>query len=499
MKPVVTPLEMQAIDASATEPVEVLIERAGYAVAMAIITRLRQQQRRIAGTRVLCLAGPGNNGADGRVAAAVLRRFGAYCQVIDLRTAESAPARLHADVVIDAAVGTGLGRPFSPPSWLTSSDDTLVVAVDIPSGIDGESGVRRTDALRADLTVTFGALKPGLLLADGPDYAGDIVVAPIGLDCSDAAMHLTEATDVARWPSRPRTAHKWQAAVWIIGGAPTMMGAPHLSALGALRAGAGYAVVSVPGAEPGLSNTVAATLVPERVERPVGYGWAHDIAAEVDRIGALVIGPGLPPSAVNLGAVRLVAAEHPSVPVVLDAGALDAIGERDAGPVENDGKRWKTDGRAHQRFDSQDHHWLSGRSMPAVLTPHEGEFRRMLHRMGVDAPLTETNRIELLRLVARRLGAVVLLKGAPTVIAEPAGQIRISAAGDSRLATAGTGDVLAGVIGAGLAMGLAPMEAASLGAELHGRAARHGQPVGLVARDLGDLISQYLSVVKGGA
>ena len=436
--PIVTPEEMAAVDAAAPEPVEVLIDRAGAAVAWAA-------RRRLGGTygrRVVVLAGKGNNGADGRVAAERLRRWGAHVIEVD---AARAPAELpRCDLVIDAAYGTGLTRAYAPPH---TSDPVL--AVDIASGVDGTTGEIPGGALEATETVTFQALKPGLVLQPGRARCGEIVIADLGLDVGRASAHLVTATDVSVWlPARATDAHKWRSACWVIAGAPGMSGAGHLCAGAAARAGAGYVRHSAPGGEPQSPiEAVGYTLPPT--------GWGRELG-DAHRFGALVLGPGLGREPDTLRSVRD-AISSTECPVVVDADGLSAL--VDHRPAEP--------------------HRL-------VLTPHDGEYETLLgRRPGPD-------RIAAARNAAASLGATVLLKGPTTVIADPEGSTLVTTTGDQRLASAGTGDVLAGIIGALLAQGATPVHAAAMGAWIHGRAAERAPRHGMVASDLLTVLPEVL-------
>ena len=246
MIPIVTPTEMAAIDAAAPESVEELIERAGIALARTALDMLGGSY----GRRVTVLAGKGNNGADGRAAARRLELRGVRVAVID---AADTPAVLPAaHLAIDAAYGTGLGRPFAPPSIPVCLDrprhSAPVLAADIPSGVDGLTGEIHGKPWAAEQTLAFGALKPGLILHPGAQFCGQVSVAPIGLDVSQARTHLVTADDVSRWlPVRPAEAHKWQTACWVIAGSSGMTGAAHLAATAAMRGGSGYVRLSTPG------------------------------------------------------------------------------------------------------------------------------------------------------------------------------------------------------------------------------------------------------------
>ncbi|MGH9183450.1 MAG: NAD(P)H-hydrate epimerase, partial [Acidimicrobiales bacterium] len=226
-----TPAEMGEIDAASSEPTEVLVGRAGAAVARAAVAVMGGSY----GRRVVVVAGKGNNGADGREAARRLRRRGVRVAVVD--AAATGPRLPPADLVIDAAFGTGLRGGWEPPD----PGRTPVLAVDIPSGVAGLTGEVRGGALAAGRTVTFAALKPGLLLGAGAALAGEVEVADIGLDTSAARAHLVTDGDIAAWlPRRPVETHKWRSAVWVVAGSAGMAGAAGLAAGGALRAGAGY-------------------------------------------------------------------------------------------------------------------------------------------------------------------------------------------------------------------------------------------------------------------
>ena len=454
MIPVVTPDEMASIDADAPEPVEVLIGRAGAAVARAASAMLGGHY----GRRVVVLAGPGNNGADGRDAARRLHRRGVRTVVLD--ATERPTALPPADLVIDAAFGTGLSRPFEPPS----PDGTPVLSVDIASGVRGDSGEVLGGALVADRTVTFAALKPGLLLGDGPARCGEIDLVDIGLDVSRAsAFLLTDESAGERIPRRPRDAHKWRAAVLVVAGSPAMPGAAVMATAAAQRAGAGMVQVATPGRSTSAGPTESVAIpVPES-------GWAEAIlggAIDLSRVDALVIGPGLGASMATRHEIRDLLARV-DVPVVADGDALTALGS-DAAAV------------------------IGRRSAPTILTPHDGEFARLA---GESPP---PDRLGAVRSLAAATGAVVLLKGPTTLVADPGGEVRFVTAGDERLATAGTGDVLAGTIAGLLANGGEPLDAASVGAHVHGRAGTDGPTHGLIATDVIDTLPSVLSRLAGG-
>ncbi|HWE71021.1 MAG TPA: NAD(P)H-hydrate dehydratase [Acidimicrobiales bacterium] len=449
MQPVLTVSEMQAVDreAQASTPLAVLVERAGRAVAAAALEMLGGGY----GRRVMVVAGKGNNGADGRVAAATLSRRGARVTVVDPGVGETGGEW---DLVIDAAYGTGFRGEYQAPAI---GPGIPVLAVDIPSGVLGDSGEASGHPMRAERTVTFAALKPGLLQGDGVELAGRVTVADIGLRVGDPGLRLMEDADVAALvPPRRRNDHKWSSAVLIVAGSPGMTGAAGLCARAAMRTGAGMVRLGVPGGD--VADTPASEAV--SVALP-GHGWSEVALEASRRCSAIVVGPGLGRQPETGEEVRRLVREA-GVPVVVDADGLFALGLLDAA------------------------HPVDHRS-PVVLTPHDGEYQRLLGSPpGAD-------RFEAARRLARAVGSVALVKGSTTAVAEPSGRARVSMSGSPRLATAGTGDVLSGVIGALLARGLAPLEAAALGAHLHGRAAGLGPEQGLIAGDLPPLVSRVLS------
>lgn len=450
MLPVVTVQEMRDADAAAPEPEAVLVRRAGTAAAGHALALLGGAY----GRRVVVVAGKGNNGADGRIAAGVLARRGARVIVA------AADARLPpCDLVIDAALGTGLRGSYVAPA---APPGAKVLAVDIPSGVDGDSGAAPGRPMAATRTVTFAAWKPGLLQGDGPALAGDVHVADIGIVIGGSRAHLVDDADVPRLvPTRARPAHKWETAVAVVAGSPGMEGAAVLAAGGAGRAGAGMVRLGVPGGGDGPwpVEAVRMALAPD--------GWAEDVLAVAERCRALVVGPGLGRDERTQGEIRRLVSRSP-VPVVVDADALFALGDA---------------GRARS---------VVAGDRPVVVTPHDGEYARLL-----GAP-PGPDRLDAARRLAALLGVVALVKGSPTAIATPGGQVLVSAAGSARLATAGTGDVLSGVIGAFVARGASPFEAAALAAHVHGRAAAAGPREGLLAADLPLLVAGVLSEALGG-
>lgn len=441
-----TPTEMKAVDDAAPVATEVLVARAGAAVAKAALRRLGGSY----GRRVVVVVGKGNNGADGRVAAERLRRAGVRVTVVEAGASAGDPLP-PCDLVIEAAYGTGFRGDYKAPD----PGGAPVLAVDIPSGVDGLSGEAGAGAVSAELTVTFAALKPGLVLGAGRELSGRVEVVDIGLPVGASRMHVVEDADVAAClPRRSADAHKWKAAVFVAGGSAGMIGAPQLVGRGAFRAGASTVRLGVPGAlleDLPASEAVGIALPHE--------GWATAVLEASTRCRAVVVGPGLGRSDLVLSEVRRLVTDSP-VPLVVDADALGLFAGADDVPTAK---------------------------APVVLTPHEGEFERLAgSKPGPD-------RIADVRALARRTGATVLLKGPTTVVASPGGEVLVSTSGSARLATAGSGDVLAGVVGAFLAQGLAPLEAAALAAHVHGAAASLGFERGLVAGDLPELVARWLS------
>jgi len=451
--PIVTPDEMRAIDADSLEPVDVLIGRAGWAVARVALDMLGGSYGRV----VNLIAGPGNNGADGRVACRFLARRGVRVRTFE---ADACPSTLPAaDLVIDAAYGTGFRGEWAAPD----ASGARVLAVDIPSGIDGTSGCASGGVIPADVTVTFQALKPGLLLGAGAALAGDVAVVDIGLDARRARAHLVEAGDVAAWlPERSRDSHKWRHAVRVVAGSPGMSGAAALCTAAAGRAGAGLVHLVTSGDD----SSVRDEVLRRRVEpSDVAAAAVHDL----HRFRAAVIGPGLGRSRETVEAVRHVVGSP--VPLVIDGDGLMAL---ELGP----------DG---QPVDAATIGSLAAREHPIVLTPHDAEFSRL-----AGGPV-DADRLAATSALASRTGCVVLLKGPTTVVSDPFGAVLVVDHGDEQLATAGSGDVLAGVIGALLACGVEGSRAAAAGAWIHAEAARRGPAAGLLAGDLVDRLPDVLA------
>lgn len=455
MQPIVTPAEMRLIDTGSAEPLEALVQRAGAAVARAAIRMLGGTYGRV----VNVVVGKGNNGADGRVAAALLEARGVKVRVFD---ADRCPHPLPpCHLVVDAAYGTGFRGTWQPPEV----GGAAVLAVDITSGVDGLTGGAQPGVWRADRTVTFQALKPGLLLQPGAEHCGVVEVADIGLGAAVAEVaraHLVEAADVAAWlPARAAAAHKWRSAVRVVAGSAGMTGAAALASHAAMRCGAGMVHLSA------VACSVREAPVEVVQQSLAGLPWASEVLGSLDRFHSLVIGPGVGRDDATAGEVRAVVLDA-AVPVVVDGDGLFAMA-------------WNAEGAAAL---------LRRRPMPTVLTPHDGEYQLLTGERP------DADRLAAARSLAAHTGCVVLLKGPATVVAEPGGEVLVSATGDQRLATAGSGDVLAGIIGALLAQGVDAFRSAACGAWLHGTAALRAPASGMLAGDIADHLPAVLEGLR---
>jgi len=493
--------EMRAIDEAAIRglgiPGIALMERAGAAVAAAA--------RRLAPGRAVVLCGGGNNGGDGWVAARLLREAGRPVEALALvpgerlqgdarrafEAAERAGVPIEAlrdageiragpgDVVVDALLGTGAARPaegllaavIARVEQLRASG-ARVLAVDLPSGLSADTGRPLGPCVRADQTVTFAFWKRGLALQPGAALAGEVLVADIGIPPEAAARVLVgsellvEEEARALVPPRAADAHKGDAGrVLVVAGSPGKSGAAHLALTGALRGGAG--LVTLAAREEVLPLALAgrpeAMSLPLPGHGPLGGGDLAPLLAAARAADALVVGPGIPRGPETADLLRDLL-ELARLPAVLDADALNALADRRG---------------------------LAGLPAPAVATPHPGEMARLC-RLSIDE--VQADRIGLAADRARAWGCVVLLKGAGTVVADPAGPPAVIAAGNAGMATGGTGDVLAGLVGALLAGGLDARAAARAGAFAHARAgdraaALHGQR-GMLAGDLAEALGQ---------
>jgi hydroxyethylthiazole kinase-like uncharacterized protein yjeF len=472
-------IDRWAIEQQAVESLE-LMERAGAAVAAAV-------ERIAPDGPVAVLCGKGNNGGDGLVAARLLRQAGRGVAVLCTASPEElqgdaranlerlpgeGPLRLDgrpweqeeagADAsplrgctaIVDGLLGTGFqGEPRGEVAAAIAALQDVeapVISIDVPSGVDASTGVVAGAAVQAARTVTFHAAKPGLWVRPGKERAGVVEVADIGIPRgapADSSIGLIEADVLGRLPRRSGSTTKFVSGhVLVVGGSLGLTGAPTMAARAAMRTGAGYVTAFVPA---GVQQVIAGSGTLELMTRglPELDGALSDAGVEqvleaTGRGGALALGPGLgrTDEAVNF-ARRLARAAR--MPMVLDADGLNAH----AGRLQE----------------------LLHRPAPTVLTPHAGELARLLE---LDSDQIESSRLRCARAAATRSGAVVVLKGDDTLIAEPEGRVAVSRGGSPALATAGTGDVLTGVISALLAQRLHPFLAASAGVLLHARAGR---------------------------
>jgi ADP-dependent NAD(P)H-hydrate dehydratase / NAD(P)H-hydrate epimerase len=489
MRPLLSPDEMARADRATIESgtsAYTLMERAGRAVARAVIELAGGRY----GRRVVVVVGKGNNGGDGLVAARALAAEGLAVRCMVLSDELEGAAREHlermiaagvrptpfdagalggAGVVVDAVFGTGFrgaagGRPAQAIQAINASP-AAVVAVDVPSGVDGLTGAVNGPAVTADVTVAMGAEKYGTALPPGSTHAGRVRVADIGISVEPSNVSVMDGADVARvLPARPSDAHKRSVgSVALLAGSDGMSGAAILAARGAVLAGAGYAtLVTTP-----YVDHAKKTLVPEVLSKVIDAAELGPEALEgfpdvVKRSDAIAIGPGIGQGARQRDLVSELL-RTVEAPVVLDADGLNVL----AGNSEV----------------------LRDRHGPAVITPHPGEMARLL---GTSSSEVQRQRLVVATGAAAELSCIVILKGASTVVAEPSGRAVVNQTGGPELATAGTGDVLTGVVAALLAMGVPAFEAAWSGVFVHGVAGRlagsackgHGVLAGDVAAHL---------------
>jgi NAD(P)H-hydrate epimerase len=509
MRPVLTPDQATELDRTTQArgvPAAELMDRAGRAVARAAVDLAGGSY----GRRVTIVCGKGNNGGDGLAAARHLARWGVASSVLllepgsDLRepaaghlarlegagtvrvrpftpaTLDRELARSH--VAIDAIFGTGFrGQPED--AWAEAIEGlnagaSPVVAVDIPSGVDGATGDVEGAAVRADLTVTFGAAKVGAVLLPGAELAGAVRVVDIGFpaDLVRADAFLVEPSDVrGLLPARDVDTHKRASGVvLVVAGSWEMPGAARLIARAAGRIGAGLVTVAVPASAlpvvaAGLTEATFRSL-PETDHGTVAAAALPELLDAAERADAIALGPGLSTDPETAGVIRELVRSSP-IPSVLDADGLTAFG-----------------GRAPE---------LRDRKAEVVLTPHAGEFARL---SGVGAEALGRDRLAHVRGLASATGCVTLLKGSRTLVARPDGIVTVNPTGSPYLATAGSGDVLTGMIAGLLARQLPPPDAAAAGAYLHGLAgllAAADRGEGVVAGDVIGAIPDAVDRVVG--
>jgi NAD(P)H-hydrate epimerase len=455
LQPLLTAAETRRAEEAHQGPLAELMERAGTAVAEVVL-------RGFPG-RVTVVCGRGNNGGDGKVCARILREAGR-----DVTLVEGVGDLGEPDVVVDALLGIGLeDAPREDAARmieLINASGCPVVAVDVPSGVNASTGEVSGIAVEATATVTFGAAKVGLAIAPGRFHAGSVQIAPIGLRPREHEHALVPASALLEVPAKQTESTKYTAgSVLVVGGSRGLTGAPMLTALAAFRADAGYVAVAAPES----TLPVLETTLLEVVKRPLPEDSAgrllprsiDAILAAAEKSDAVAIGPGLGRSDGTVELVRILL-ERLDLPLVLDADAL-----------------WQLEPFV--------------RAAPTVLTPHSGELARLL---AVESREIEAHRLDAARRAASRFGSVVLLKGADTIVATPREGVLVAAYGTPALATAGSGDVLTGIVAAFLAKGMEARFAAAAGAVAHGVAAELVEPQrGAIASDLLPALQRALS------
>jgi NAD(P)H-hydrate epimerase len=496
-------LEQRGIAAGTT--LEQMMEQAGLAVAQEVWLTLGSVESR----RIVVLAGPGNNGGDGLVAARHLAQWDASVTVYLLTPRPESDANFtrlresnvavamagddsgfvalshaldEADVVVDALLGIGHSRPIAGDlaevlSHLQSAQrherPPTVVAVDVPSGVDADSGRADEWAAYAGMTVTFGLAKVGLFMLPGAEHAGRVEVIDIGIPKEATGAIRTELMDSPwvrqRLPVRASAGNKGTfGRVLVVGGSLQYAGAPRLAAEGAYRAGAGLVTIACQASV----QTLIAPAIAEATWLPLpeeADSEAQIIVERLDSYDVMLVGPGLgqEPRAQSLVLSVLAATNDRRLAVLVDADALNTLAARGAGS------------------------WHAALPPNSVLTPHPGEMARLV---GKSVAEVQDDRLNTALQAAAEWKQIVVLKGAHTVVASPDGRVAISPHANPLLASAGTGDVLAGAIAGLLAQGLEPFEAAACGVFLHGLA---GEDLGADLGDRGLLASDLPAAIAG--
>ncbi|WP_293735189.1 NAD(P)H-hydrate dehydratase [uncultured Phascolarctobacterium sp.] len=513
----VTAKEMKALDVQAQNdyamPGILLMDNAAQAVAEAVHEALTALE----GERVVIFCGGGNNGGDGLGAARWLQSYGVSVRAFVVGAALDAVqgdaaielamftktggrvealsteddwvlaelAASKADVLVDALLGTGfhgeLEGDVLRACELLNKSEKYILAVDVPTGVNADNGAVSENAVRADHTVTMALVKTGLLLYPGREYCGDIELADISMpvklveEYQSDKYRLTEEIVRELLPLRKANAHKGDAGrVVICAGSPGYTGAAALASDAAVKAGAGLVSLYTPlSSRDVLAIKLTEVMVHGLLERMpgiLGGGAASDVASSAEAADVLAIGPGLGTSESTQEAVRTIL-QKITTPVVIDADALTAL----AGHTEI----------------------LAAMQAQKVLTPHPGEMARLT---GLEIAEIEADRINIAKKYAEQWQAIVVLKGAPTVIGCPNGTVYVNSTGNSSLATGGSGDVLTGIIAGLAAQEISLQEAAICGVYLHGLAAElTGIDIGLAAGELAALLPQAREQVLYGA
>lgn len=461
-EPLYTAEEMRAAEARYPGSMEELMDHAGSQAALVALDNFPHV------ARWTVVVGGGANGGDGRVVARRLEEAGKQVLVVDAKAGESDLGE--PDAIVDALFGTGFtGEPRPDAAALIeriNASSVPVLAIDLPSGVDASTGEIAGAAVRASASVTFHGRKVGLIVAPGRFHAGEVRVADIGLEPAQTRDRLVTSELLRSVPRRGPEDNKYTAGhVLVVGGSRGLTGAPSLTAMAALRADAGYVTLAVPES----TLPVFERRILEAVKRPlpeedglVAAEAADTVLELAAKANAVALGPGLGRGPGPQALVRRLLAEL-ELPVVVDADAL---------------------------FELEPAAWPA----PRVLTPHEGELGRLLGRPSKEIA---AHRLASVRDAAERFGCVVLLKGADSLVAAPGAGVLVSALGLPSLATAGTGDVLTGIVAAFLAKGMEPQLATAAAAVAEQRASVEApQRAGLVASDLLDALPRALN---GGA
>jgi len=496
-----------------------LMERAGKKVAEYILTRFPEK-----GFKAAIFVGPGNNGGDALVVARRLGGEGRACSVLYLNAPEDftmdalknyqrlqqkvsehkhlkemsltrsdwvnliGKELVDATVIVDGLFGTGLSRPLDGRALdvvrMINESRVPVVAIDTPSGINGDTGEVLGGAVRAHSTVTMGYPKLGLLFHPGKEYVGHLVVADLGfpeelLQIHSLGIHLNDRAEAARrLPPRSEAAHKYECGTsLIVAGSRMYTGAVLLAAEAALRSGCGMVYAAVPESirnlvEPELREVITIP-VPETPDGTVAPGAWRAIEPYLAKADVVIAGPGLGRHADTTRFMHELIERSPK-PLVIDADGINAL--------------------------AGDPGVLKGRKVSITITPHSGELSKLVSQ---EIPATPLERIEATRDIARSLGVTVVHKGAPSLIASAGGDVWVNYYGTSALAKAGTGDVLTGLIGGFAAQGAKPLDAACVGCYLHGRSGEAAASAlgvrGVIAGDLLKCLGEPLLELEAAA
>ena len=517
MRPVLSAEAMREADRLTIEeygiPGFTLMETAGRAAAESI----ENTWGAAAELKVACFCGKGNNGGDGYVVARILYLHGASVDVFSVAGAgdltkdaarnyrlltqlaqhdEDHRLRLHKidldrldgagrfDLIVDALLGTGLRQELREPyrrlaQWINAKKSP-VVSIDIPTGLHTDTGIVLGDCIRADLTVTMGALKTGLMVGEGPRYTGRIETAEIGIPnhlldqvstSKDCARIVTTETIRSWLPRRRHDAHKYGVGMaFVVAGSEGLTGAATLASTAAARSGAGAVVCATPDrVQPILAQKMTEVMtlaLPSSLAGIEMQSVKAILQPALEKASALLIGCGMGRRPATQAFIRSLLSQT-TLPSVIDADGLNAFAEFTDMLPKYAGRQW-------------------------ILTPHLGEFKRLT---GED--VNPINRVASVRHYARTWNCILVLKGAPSIVADPDGNVYINPTGNSALATAGTGDVLAGLCTGFLAQGLLPVQAALTALYIGGKAAdmytRSNNPLTMLA---GDLIAYVIDAIN---